>query len=383
MVGKMHRVLLGIVIVMSSVGVSQTAHATDNELPVIVPGSGSLSPLAVARNQTLTFSFRITDDVGCCSAITFDLYGAPGRNVNTNNSLPSLAYVTNPNSTRTSGTAIDGRYETTLTIPSNFPFGTYFLKVQAIDLAGGYTHLEQIGSFEVGEDLELPVLVPGSGQLIDDSLNAGDQLDVSFRITDTYGCCRWAGIGIYTASGRNVNSGEILWRSDQLVTRIDGTESDGRYTYSVQIPNSTSPGTYYVKAQANDFASWHTHLEPVGTLTVFAPVVSVTPNQSVSRSSPGLIESSLPSTSKSPSMSLRQKLTAKSLATQIGMTVSTKAKIKLTVAKSSKKICKVSVGRLIALKPGNCSVTVSVTPAKTKAVKKPKTTKQSTVVAIS
>ena len=65
------------------------------------------------------------------------------------------------------------------------------------------------------------------------------------------------------------------------------------------------------------------------------------------------------------------------------MTVSTKAKIKLTVAKSSKKICKVSVGKLIALKPGNCSVTVSVTPAKTKAVKKPKTTKQSTVVAIS
>jgi hypothetical protein len=64
------------------------------------------------------------------------------------------------------------------------------------------------------------------------------------------------------------------------------------------------------------------------------------------------------------------------------MTVTPKAKIKLTVAKVSKKICKVSGGKLVALKPGNCSVTVAVTPAKSKAVKKPKTMKQSTVVRI-
>jgi uncharacterized repeat protein (TIGR02543 family) len=84
-----------------------------------------------------------------------------------------------------------------------------------------------------------------------------------------------------------------------------------------------------------------------------------------------------------PTSKVKQKTPGASLATQIGMTVTPKAKIKLTVAKASKKICKVSGGRLVALKPGNCSVTVAVTPAKTKAVKKPKTTKQSTVVAIS
>jgi hypothetical protein len=65
------------------------------------------------------------------------------------------------------------------------------------------------------------------------------------------------------------------------------------------------------------------------------------------------------------------------------MTVTPKAKVKLKVAKVSRKICKVSGGKLVALKPGNCSVTVSVTPKKTKQVKKPKTTKQSTVVVIS
>jgi hypothetical protein len=84
-----------------------------------------------------------------------------------------------------------------------------------------------------------------------------------------------------------------------------------------------------------------------------------------------------------PTMTIKQKTAGSTLATQIGMTVTPKAKIKLTVAKASKKICKVSGGKLVALKPGNCSVTVSVTPKKTKQIKKPKTTKQSTVVRIS
>ena len=90
-----------------------------------------------------------------------------------------------------------------------------------------------------------------------------------------------------------------------------------------------------------------------------------------------------PAAPAQPTMAIKQKTAGASLATQIGMTVEPKSKVKLTVAKASKKICKVSGGKLVALKPGNCSVTVSVTPAKTKKVKKPKTTKQSTVVVIS
>jgi hypothetical protein len=84
-----------------------------------------------------------------------------------------------------------------------------------------------------------------------------------------------------------------------------------------------------------------------------------------------------------PTLGVKKKLAGKSLATQIGMTVAPKAKVKLKVAKVSRKICKVSGGKLVALKPGNCLVTVSVTPKKTKQVKKPKTIKQSTVVVIS
>ena len=90
-----------------------------------------------------------------------------------------------------------------------------------------------------------------------------------------------------------------------------------------------------------------------------------------------------PAAPAQPTMVIKQKTAGVALANQIGMTVTPKAKVKLTVAKASKKICKVSGGKLVALKPGNCSVTVSVTPAKTKQVKKPKATKQSTVVVIS
>ena len=90
-----------------------------------------------------------------------------------------------------------------------------------------------------------------------------------------------------------------------------------------------------------------------------------------------------PAAPAQPAMRIKQKTTSKSLANQIGMSVTPKAKIKLTVAKSSRKICKVSKGKLVALKRGNCLVTVAVTPKKTKKIKKPKAIKRSTVVAIS
>jgi hypothetical protein len=114
------------------------------------------------------------------------------------------------------------------------------------------------------------------------------------------------------------------------------------------------------------------------------PAVGPT-NPAVEPTNPALTPAAptAPAVKALPTLGAKKKLAAKSLATQIGMTVTPKAKVKLKVAKVSRKICKVSGGKLVALKPGNCSVTVSVTPKKTKQVKKPKTTKQSTVVVIS
>jgi hypothetical protein len=120
---------------------------------------------------------------------------------------------------------------------------------------------------------------------------------------------------------------------------------------------------------------------PPPPVVVPAPVVAPVPAPVVAPA-PAAVAAA-PVAPAQPTMAIKQKTAGTTLAKQIGMTVAPKAKVKLSVAKASKKICKVSGGKLVALKPGNCSVTVSVTPKKTKLLKKPKTSKRSTVVRIS
>jgi hypothetical protein len=103
----------------------------------------------------------------------------------------------------------------------------------------------------------------------------------------------------------------------------------------------------------------------------------------ISPSSSPTVEPGQEPEAKLPAMVLKQKLTSNSIAKQINMKVPAKAKVTLYVAKSSRSVCKVVAGKLVALKKGKCSVSVTVTPAKTKTVKKPKATKKATVVSIS
>jgi hypothetical protein len=84
----------------------------------------------------------------------------------------------------------------------------------------------------------------------------------------------------------------------------------------------------------------------------------------------------------SPQLGIKKKITGTSLAGQIGMSVPPKAKVSLKVAKASKKFCKVSGSKLVTLKAGSCTLTVSVTPKKTKLNKKPKKVSVTTVVKI-
>jgi uncharacterized repeat protein (TIGR02543 family) len=73
---------------------------------------------------------------------------------------------------------------------------------------------------------------------------------------------------------------------------------------------------------------------------------------------------------------VKKSLVAKKLAKKVGITiVSPKAKLSISVAKSSKKICKKSGSKLKTLKRGNCVVTFTVQEPKPKAGKKPKPTK--------
>lgn len=117
-------------------------------LPVIDASSGQLSSSNLYRGDTITFSVRITDDVACCSWAGWYLFSSPGRNVNSG----GIPWITTSNSpVRISGNSQDGIYSNSAIIPSDIAYGTYYVKAQAQDNAGGYTHLEQIGSFVVSE----------------------------------------------------------------------------------------------------------------------------------------------------------------------------------------------------------------------------------------
>ena len=71
-----------------------------------------------------------------------------------------------------------------------------------------------------------------------------------------------------------------------------------------------------------------------------------------------------------PTLAKGKKMKIKALATQIEMSVPAKAKATAKVAKSSRKICKVSGTSIKALKVGSCVVTVKVKPKKGSATTK-------------
>lgn len=78
----------------------------------------------------------------------------------------------------------------------------------------------------------------------------------------------------------------------------------------------------------------------------------------------------------------KKSISAKTIARQLGMLIPKKSKVTVSVQKKSKKICRVSKGRVVAIKPGACFVTVSVQAHKPQKGKKPKPVKQMTVITV-
>ena len=122
-----------------------TAWASDTTLPVLDPSSGVLSGTNLTRNDTLTFSFRVTDDTACCSFALWGIYTTPGNDAGS----ADIFYGNTSSPNRVSGSVRDGTYSYSLQIPSDVAYGTYYLKVQSIDMAGWYTHLVQIGTLTI------------------------------------------------------------------------------------------------------------------------------------------------------------------------------------------------------------------------------------------
>ena len=163
--------------------------------------------------------------------------------------------------------------------------------------------------------------------------------------------------------------------------------SDGTTTvtpaYGTSIPSYLSGSNFTVRVQ--DRAGNWSALQNVVATNVTTPPPSI-PSSNTSSPAPSTVASestaapaAQPTT---PRVAAKSRTSAASVASQAGVPVTPGSKVSLTVSKSSKAICRVSGGRLVALKPGNCQVTVSVTPKKTKQVKKPKAVRTPTTVVV-
>jgi serine protease len=81
------------------------------------------------------------------------------------------------------------------------------------------------------------------------------------------------------------------------------------------------------------------------------------------------------------SVAKNQKISSKAFAARASIPIPAKHKVKLTVV-GSKKVCKISGGKVVALKPGACRVKVTVS-GKVKVGKKMKMKKNSTTISVS
>lgn len=78
-----------------------------------------------------------------------------------------------------------------------------------------------------------------------------------------------------------------------------------------------------------------------------------------------------PPVAKTPLVIGKKGVTGKQIASDLGVTIAKGSKIKLTVAKSSRKVCTVKKSRVVSTKAGaTCKVTVTITPKKGKAIKR-------------
>lgn len=81
-------------------------------------------------------------------------------------------------------------------------------------------------------------------------------------------------------------------------------------------------------------------------------------------------------------LKVKKTMTAKSALASVDKPLPSGAKVSITVAKASKKVCSVSAGKIRGLKKGTCRVTVAVTPPRTALVKKPKTTRTAVTITV-
>ena len=242
------------------IGFTQTAPG-DSAAPTLV--SFAINPSTVDTStaaQTVTVTARIKDDVSGFTSTYFSIYPPSG------NSSKSL-YVNLDASRRISGTAQDGTYVATLTLPRFSEQGTWRLGGMGYALGlsdvAGNTRSVTLGDlttagFSTGfsqtapGDAAPPVLagLSFSADSIDTSASA-QTVTLQAHITDdlaglnTGSCCMTSYLTFQSPSN---TYGHNLTVTFDASTRVSGSATDGVYEIPLTLPRYSEQGTWKVSS---------------------------------------------------------------------------------------------------------------------------------------
>ena len=216
----------------------------------------------------------------------------------------------------------------------------------------------------------------GSGGQVSSVLSRTITYDADLPQLNTAIATRTDGALAFTLSATDAHSGISQ-------VEISNGPTTSTYSYSNTISSVLTGSNFSVRVK--DLAgNWSTSQNIVAAV-VNTPAPSGS-NSNQSSPAPSTVATESPAAPAAqpttPRVATKSKTSGASIASQAGVSVTPGSKVALSVSKASKKICKVSGGKLVALAPGNCLVTVSVTPKKSKLVKKPKAVKTPTTVVV-
>jgi hypothetical protein len=219
----------------------------------------------------------------------------------------------------------------------------------------------------------------GDGNSVGGQLTTAVSYDIDAPLLNSVTSTRTDGALSFSLSATDQHSGVSKVEISNGTTTVE-------HAYATSINSSLSGSNFSVRVM--DLAGNWSNAQNIAAANVTTPPPASAPNQ-VTDSVPGpsgAVSGSntvvAPAPPPVPRVAIKSKTAGVSIARQAGVSIAPGSKVSISVAKASKKICKVSGGRLVALKPGNCRVTVSVTPKKTKILKKPKAVRTPTTVVV-
>lgn len=219
----------------------------DNDGPALV--SFDVSPSSIdtsAAAADVDFDLSATDDLsGIDPAASHVLVQAPGGGATFEAPLSLI-----------SGTALDGSYHATITVPQFAPQGTWTIELLLVDGAGNETHrssaqLGADGTFtQTGAgDSTLPTLSAFNRTPAQISTYAGARtVTVTLSAADALSGIDPAASTVSFTDSVGLPGGEAS------LTLVSGTSQNGSYTASITVPRGSATGTWKIGLELVDAA---------------------------------------------------------------------------------------------------------------------------------